>query len=204
MATKKRPTSGLKATILMLVMVALVVGYFLHLRNKGIKANENAALEESAQESLTYVQELIARAPYKEYPSTPVQVLKYYNEITACFYNEKDYSNEELEGLAHLAQGLYDTELIANQTWDSYIAGLKNDIQTFKEGNITIYKSEVTPSTDVVYFTHNGYECAKLYCMYTLKSGTVYQSSREVFIMRKDSENHWKIYGFQLVDQIEK
>lgn len=204
MATKKRPASGLKATILMLVMVALVVGYFLHLRNKGIKANENAALEESAQESLTYVQELIARAPYKEYPSTPVQVLKYYNEITACFYNEKDYSNEELEGLAHLAQGLYDTELIANQTWDSYIAGLKNDIQTFREGNITIYKSEVTPSTDVVYFTHNGYECAKLYCMYTLKSGTVYQSSREVFIMRKDSENHWKIYGFQLVDQIEK
>ncbi len=204
MATKKRPTSGLKATILMLVMVALVVGYFLYLRNKGVKANENAALEESAQESLTYVQELIARAPYKEYPSTPVQVLKYYNEITACFYNEKDYSNEELEGLAHLAQGLYDTELIANQTWDSYIAGLKNDIQTFKEGNITIYKSEVTPSTDVVYFTHNGYECAKLYCMYTLKSGTVYQSSREVFIMRKDSENHWKIYGFQLVDQIEK
>ncbi|MCQ2522302.1 MAG: hypothetical protein MJ105_07985 [Lachnospiraceae bacterium] len=202
MATKKAPRNGAKATILMIVMMALILGYFFYLRNKGAKANSSAAMEENVQQEMTTVQEMIARAPYKEYPATPVQVLKYYNEISACFYNE-EYSNEELEGLAHLAQGLYDTELIANQTWDAYISNLKNDIQTFHDGNITVYKSEVTPATDVEYFTHNGYECAKLYCMYTLKSGTVYQSSREVYIMRKDGDGHWKIYGFQLVDQID-
>ena len=188
---------GIKATILMFLMVGLVIGYYFYLSSKNEEANSNKALEESVQEEMTVVQELLARAPFREYPSTPVQVVKYYNEITQCFYNET-ITDEELEELAKLCNELYDVELAANQSYDQYISRLRDDIGVFHAGNITIYKSEVTPATDVEYFTYNGYECAKLYCMYTLKSGTVYQSTREVFILRKDSDAHWKIYGFDL------
>lgn len=204
MAAKQNSTAkGIKVTILMVIMVALIIGYYFYLQNKGKNANSDAAMEENVTQEMTITQELIARAPYREYPATPVQVVKYYNEIQACFYNEP-ISNVELEGLAMLAQNLYDDELVANQTYDEYISGLKNDIKTFKDGNITIYQADVTPATDVEFFTHNGDECAKLYCVYTLKSGAYYQTSREVFILRKDSVGHWKIMGFKLVEQINK
>ena len=190
---------GIKAAILMLVMVVLVIGYYSYLSSRNSDANSAQSMENSVAEAMTPVQELIAKASYKEYPTTPVQVLKYYNEITACYYNEK-YTDDELQQLALMAQKLYDAELIANQTYEQYIQNLKDDIETFRKGNITVYKSEVTPATDVVYFEHNGYQCARLYCVYTLKSGTVYQSSKEVYIMRRDEDGHWKIYGFELVE----
>lgn len=190
---------GTKATILMLVMVMLVIGYYSYLSSRNSNANSQQSMEDGVAAEMTAVQELIAKADFKEYPTTPVQVLKYYNEVTACYYNEQ-YSDAELEQLALLAQSMYDEELIANQTWTEYITKLKEDIKVFKSGNITIYKSEVTPATDVEYFEHNGYQCARLYCVYTLKSGTFYQSSKEVYILRKDDTGHWKIFGFDLVE----
>ena len=188
---------GTKTTIIMLLMVVLIVGYYYYLSSRNEDATSLESMENQVQEEMTPVQELLAMAAYKEYPPRPVQVLKYYNEITACFYNET-YTEEELEDLAYLAQSLYDTELVINQT--DYIEQLQEDIQVFRDGNIIVYSSEVTPSTDVEYFEHNGYECARLYCLYTLKSGTIYQTTRQVFIMRLDEDGHWKIFGFDLAE----
>lgn len=189
----------LKATILTIVMIGLIIGYYCYLSSRNAKVNSKEQAEAAAVE-MTFAQEVIARARFKEYPSTPVQVVKYYNEITACFYNE-EYSDEELEQLANLARDLYDSELAANQTYEQYLATLKQDISVFRSGNITIYESEVTPSTDVEYFEHNGYECAKLNSVYTLKSGTNYQTTKEVYILRKDTDGHWKIFGFALAEE---
>lgn len=200
--TKVR-AKGKKTTFIMLIMVALVMGYYYYLSSKNSEATSQENIEATVEESMTPVQELLARVPYREYPTTPVQVLKYYNEITACFYNET-YSDEELSELAHLAQSLYDNELVLNQSQDEYLSNLRDDIAVFKSGNITVYSSEVTPSTDVEYFTFEERECARLYCTYTLKSGTVYQSSREVYVLRKDDEGHWKILGFALVTEDEE
>lgn len=180
-------------------MVALVIGYYSYLSSRNARINSQAAAEQQAIE-MTATKELIARSAYKEYPTTPTQVVKYYNEITACFYNDT-YSDEELEKLAELCNNLYDVELVANQ--NNYIEKLKEDIKVFKAGNITIYDSTVTPATDVTYFTYEGYECAKLNSVYTLKSGTNYQTTVEVYILRKDSEGHWKIYGFDLAEDKE-
>ena len=187
----------LKTSIVMIVIVVLIVGYYYYLSTRNEKANSAQATEDKVVEEMTPVQELLAMSKYKEYPTTPVQVVKYYNEVTACFYNET-YSEEELEELAKLAQTLYDPELKANSSYEQYLSKLKDDITVFRTGNITVYDSQVTPATDVEYFEHNGDTCAKLYCMYTLKSGTVYQTSREVYILRKDAEGHWKIFGFDI------
>lgn len=186
-----------KTSILMMVIVVLIVGYYYYLSTRNEKANSAQATEDKVVTEMTPVQELLAMSKYKEYPTTPVQVVKYYNEITSCFYNET-YNEEELEDLAKLARTLYDPELNANDSYDHYLSQLKDDITVFRTGNITVYSSQVTPATDVEYFEHNGYQCAKLYCMYTLKSGTVYQTSREVYILRKDEQGHWKIFGFSM------
>lgn len=190
-------TGSIKTVVIVLIMAGLVLCYYLYLSSHsedGLPKNE----EEIAEE-MTPVQELLVRTDFREYPSTPVQVLRYYNEITECFYNET-YTDNELEQLAMEARSLYDLELIMNQSQEDYLNELKDDIATFAAGNITILRSSVTPATDVEYFTYDGYECARLYSVYTLRSGTVNQLSKEVFIMRKDDEGHWKILGFELVE----
>lgn len=192
---------NIKAVVMVLIMVGLVFSYYFYLTSRsgsGLPKDEDQVAEE-----MTVVQELLVRADYREYPSTPVQVLKYYNEITACFYNEQ-YTDNELEQLALEARSLYDLELIMNQSQEDYLNDLKDDIATFEAGNITILRSAVTPATDVYYFTYEGRECARLYSVYTLRSGTVNQLSKEVFIMRKDDEGHWKILGFELVEDKEE
>ena len=189
----------IKAAILMIIMVVLCGGYYYYLSSRNSKNNSEKNAQDQATE-MTAVQELIARDSYREYPTTPVQVLKYYNEITACFYNES-YSEDELSKMATMIRNLFDAELVANQSFENYLSSLKDDIAVFKGGNITIYNCEVTPATDVEYFEHDGYSCAKLNCVYTLKSGTVYQTTKEVFIMRKDPDGHWKIFGFTLAEE---
>lgn len=191
-----------KVIILMMMIVVSFIGCYAYLSSRNAGVTSDQSVENNVDEESTPVQELLAKAKYKEYPTTPVQVVKYYNEITSCFYNET-YSDEELEELAHLAWDLLDSDLAANMTWDQYMSQLQDDIFTFKSGHITIYKSELTPATDVEYFEQDGYSCARLYCIYTLKSGTKYVTSREVFILRKDEEGHWKIFGFALANEDE-
>ncbi|MCR5389956.1 MAG: hypothetical protein K6E77_04330 [Lachnospiraceae bacterium] len=190
--------SGIKTVIIMFVIVGVLIGLYGFISARDSSESQGAAMETEAQKELTAVQKLISEAPYKDYPATPVQVVKYYNEITACFYNES-YSDEQLMSLARLSRSLFDEELKATQGDVDYLIALKADIQTFKKGNITIFQSTVSPSTDVEYFTHDGHECAKLYCTYTLKSGSVFQGTREVYILRKDAEGHWRIFGFDIV-----
>lgn len=59
----------------------------------------------------------------------------------------------------------------------------------------------VSKSTDVEEFTEDGRKCARMYCTYSVKSGANYVSSKQVFILRRETETgRWKILGFDLVD----
>ena len=191
-------SSPVKTIIIMVLIVGGLIAAFIFVSSKDRSGKAAEKIEAQASQEMTAVQKLIAEAPYRDYPATPVQVVKYYNEFTAAFYNEK-YSDEELMSIARLSRGLFDEELKATQSDVDYLVALKSDIDTFKAGNITVYNSVVSSSTDVDYFTHKGFECARLYCTYTLKSGTVYQASKEVYILRKDADGHWKIFGFDIV-----
>ncbi|MBO6259964.1 MAG: hypothetical protein IKO53_01515 [Lachnospiraceae bacterium] len=187
----------IKTVIIMVIVAAVLIGGYVFMTSQRGRETEQSLENETAKE-MTAVQKIIAEAPYKEYPATPVQVVKYYNEITKCFYNEK-YSDQELTSLSMLSRTLFDQELKDQQSDVDYLVALQADIEVFKASNITIYDSVVSPSTEVEYFTHDGYECARLYSTYTLKSGTVYQSTKEVYILRKDEEGRWKILGFDMV-----
>ena len=69
-----------------------------------------------------------------------------------------------------------------------------------KKGKYTISSYFVSASTDVEEFTENGYSCARLYCTFNIKQGTNSpKASMEQFVLRKDDNGHWKIYGWELV-----
>ena len=77
----------------------------------------NLRIEKSKPEDyvqLTKVQEVLSRNLQTNYPQTPKEVIKYYSEITTCFYNE-EHTEEELLALADKASELYDYDLVNNK-----------------------------------------------------------------------------------------
>lgn len=166
----------------------------------------NLKVEKSKPEDyvkLTEVQEVLARNLETNYPQTPKEVIKYYSEITKCFYNE-EYTEEELYDLAMKAMGLYDHDLAANKTEEEYLVDLKSEIQAFKNNGYSVSSYSTSSSTDVYYFEEDGYQFARLYCTYNVRMGTVTQPIEEIFLLRMDLEGHWKIYGWDAASNYEQ
>lgn len=194
---KKQSANGIKVLIIGIVLICLVAGYYYYLSNKKQEAKEEAPAKATA------VQEVLLYNFERNYPPTPKEVVKLYGQITQCFYNE-EYTEEEFVQLAMQIQNLYDDELIANKTENQYIEDLRWDVNNMKEQGIVISSYATSSSTDVDFFSKNGFDFAKLYCTFTLRKGTRLGYSNEVFLLRKDSDGHWKIYGFMLADEEEQ
>ncbi|MBQ0042211.1 MAG: hypothetical protein KBS85_02650 [Lachnospiraceae bacterium] len=182
--------------IVFVIMAGLLVWLYFNLSNR-----EDHSTDE-VEKPMSKAQELLMRNLETNYPPSPREVLKYYNEITMCFYSEPN-TDEEIEALGKQIRGLYDDELVANQAWDSYIASLKNDILEFKGYHRTITAYKVSSSLDIENskFTYKGRECCKSFCYYTLNSGGQIATTTEIFIFRKDEAGHWKILGWDLAEE---
>ena len=180
--------------IILVVFAIGVVGLFFYV------ANRTNVVAEGKQQHMTPVQEILSRNLDTNYPPTPKEVLKFYSEITQAFYSE-EYTDEELVKLAMLSRRLFDDELVANQTDDQYLAALKLDIASWKNDKKVISSYSVSSSTDVQEYYYDGREWAQLYCIYSIRMGTNVAPIQEHFLMRKDDKGHWKILGWELVDQ---
>lgn len=183
----------MKGTIIAVVLIALVGGYYFYISNVG---------KDEEETTVTAVQDVLLRNLENDYPSTPRELVRYYSEITKCLYNES-YTDEQLEQLADKMLALYDAELAENNPREQYLESLKSDVKSFTDKNYTIATYTVSSSTDVEEYTHEGRRCASLYCTYSVKTGGVdYVSSKQIFVLRKETETgHWKILGFDIVTE---
>ncbi len=179
--------------IVFVVLAIAVVGLFFYISNR------SRVIEEGKVSQMTPVQQILARNLETNYPPTPKEVLKFYSEITRCFYGE-EYTDEELVRLALMSRELFDDELVANQTDEQYLSALRMDIETWKKDKKVISSYSVSSSTDVQEYSYGGFEWAQLYCIYSIRMGTNLAPIQEHFIMRKDAKGHWKILGWELVE----
>ncbi|MBQ7920743.1 MAG: hypothetical protein IJ324_12490 [Lachnospiraceae bacterium] len=179
--------------VVVAVVILAIVAYYCYLVNR-----DRQTLEE---QNLTVVQKVLARDLEKDYPPSPKEVIKYYNEVMKCFYNE-ECSVEEIEALGRQARLLYDDELVENNPWETYLAGLTLEIVQYKETNRRIASASVASSTDVEYFTDDGYEFARIRCGYSFTTGKTNESTVEVYLLRQDEDKHWKIYGWDLAENV--
>ena len=179
--------------VIIVVSVALIVGLYY------VIANHLAKDDEPTDVQITAVQNVLLRNMDNNYPPTPKEVLKYYSDITQCFY-AGGYTDEELIQLANRALELYDEELRANQDYDMYIDDLKAEIASFKKKDWSISSYSTSSSMDVLEFEKDGYEWAQLYAFYNVRQSTQIVKVTEIFLMRKDEDGRWKIYGWQQAD----
>lgn len=188
---KKRNT--IAGVIVILLIAVFVVGFFVVLNQK----NGDTPAEVT---TVSEVDRVLLRDMSRDYPPTPKEVLKYYSDITTCFYSE-NLEEENLKALAVKARELYDEELRADKTEEEYLEDLKNDILEFNSQGIVVSGYSLSASTDVEFFTDDGYEFARLYANYRLRQGTEYAYVNEVFLLRKDDAGHWKIYGWDMAEE---
>lgn len=193
-AKKQGNGAALKSGAIILVLVLAMVGYYYYLSNRQKEKDQEDT-------KLTVVQELLMRDLKNNYPPTVKEVIKYYSELTKCFYNEQ-YTDEELEQLAAKARELYDDELKENNDWSKYIIQLQSEISDFKGKSIRVSSYSLPASTDVYEFRENGSEFARIYCTYLLSSGSEKRSVEEIFLLRKDEDGHWKIFGWDLAKNV--
>ncbi len=188
---------GVKGMLILIVLVCAIIGYYYYISNRG--AGKEGTEEEYVE--ITNVQNVLLRDLEKDYPPTPKEVVKYFGDITKCFYME-EYTDEELEQLAKKIQGIYDEELVAEKTWEQYLQDLKDDIVQFKENKYKMTGYYTSSSTDVEEFTEDGYDWARLYCTFYITKGkkNIKVDSRQKMLLRKDEEGHWKIYGWALAE----
>lgn len=185
--------SGVISIIVTFVILAVVIGGFVFYLGHKSRTSEEEVVES------TVVQKILQKDLERNYPPTPREVVKYFAEITQCFYNE-EYAEEELDKMAVQIQGLYDDELVANKTTEDYMRDLRSDISDMKEKKYTISGYDLSSSTDVEYFTEKGDDCARMYCIFNVKQGASSVPSMEQFVLRKDEDGHWKILGWDLVN----
>lgn len=186
--------STVRVTIVMILLVVGLVGFYAFLTGHA---------KTQAQEAvMTPVQEVLSRDLSKNYPATVKEVVKYYTEIEKCFYNE-ECTEEELEQLGMKARELYDHDLLAINEVGTYLLQLKADVKNFKDAKRRISNISVAASTNVDFFSQDGFDFARIYCGYTVKESAG-QSVAEgrVYLLRRDEERHWKIYGWESADKV--
>ncbi|MBD5541470.1 MAG: hypothetical protein HDR00_09845 [Lachnospiraceae bacterium] len=186
---------GTKGTIILIVLVCLVIGYYFYLSNG--RKPETTEIEDV--ELMTMTQSALMRNLESNYPPSPREVVKYFSEITQCYYNEA-HDEEELKALGLKMREIYDDELIANQTEEEYLDLLKKDVDEYRSNNRTVASYTPSSTVDVEYFSQDGYECARLYCIYDIKQDSFLYKTTLCFILRKDENSHYKIYGWEKVD----
>lgn len=191
--SKKRT---LKTICFMIVFSIVVIAlYFI------IKTRTSPLVTDSIT-SMTEVEKLLTKDIPNSYPSSPREVLKLYSRITESLYNE-DLDEDQIASLSKQISCLYDEELIANKSNEDYLIDLKVEISEYRKANRTIINYLIEGNSAVVYWDKDKIDYASLVTSYTIKEESDYSKIFEKFILRKDSEDKWKILGWELSEKTE-
>jgi len=191
-------TDGEKRTAIVAVVIAILivgmVGYYCYLVNR--------PKEETTEPVLTAADEVLLRNLSRDYPPTVKEVIKYHNEINKCLYNE-ECDEEVFEKLLKKDRELYDNELLYNNTWDTQLINLFAEVEAFKKAGRKLTGTKLAASVDVEYFEEDGHSFARIPCSYTVMEKTDSTTTMHIYLLRKDATGHWRIYGWDLADNVD-
>ena len=183
-----------KVAIIVAILIIGVVGYYCYLVNR--------PKESSEEKELTMTDEVLLRNLSRDYPPTVKEVIKYHNDITKCLYNEECEEEEFLE-LLKKDRELYDNDLLQNNDLDTQYINLLAEVKAFKETGRKLSGAKVAASVDVEYFEEDGHSFARIPCNYTVMEKSDSTTTMHIFMLRKDATGHWRIYGWNLADNVE-
>ncbi|MEG1945736.1 MAG: DUF6715 family protein [Lachnospiraceae bacterium] len=176
---------SLRNIFVCVICAGLCIGYYYYLSHRdAVKEKE-----------LTEVEMVITKDLDSSYPKTAREVVKFYNRILQCYYNEK-HTEKELMQLTNQAGILMDQELRKQNPKDMYLESVKSDIANYKDKDKTIVTATTESANEVDYKTVENAECAYVDASYYIKEGKTSQRSSQTYILRKDDKGMWRMLGF--------
>lgn len=179
-------------SIAVIIMAALVVGYYFFL-------SKNGPTQKKPEAKVTEYSKIVTKDLDKDYPKTPRKVVMTYNQIISEYYRTS-HKDAEIEKMADQARKLFDADLLKQNPTSSYYANVKADIQDYAKRKAKILQTKVVGSGNVEYSTYQGYEVAFVESYYFCKEGSDIVRTYQKFCLRKDKTGKWKILTWELVD----
>lgn len=180
---------GIRTMLVGVICIGLVVGYYYYLSNRNTGSDPA---------DVTEVQKVILKdLKGGSYPATPREVIKFYNRILCCYYNE-EYTEEEFQKLADQAMALMDLELLGNNPAEQYYQQVKTDVESYRQMKRTINNASVCSSNDVSFAAREGKNYAYVTSSYFVRDKDGFTKSNQEYVLREDDGGKWKILAFQL------
>lgn len=186
----------MKKTIGTIIVAVILIGAVCVGFSMFSQKNSNKQEEEK---KLTEVEKVISKDLDKEYPSTPREVVKFFNRIVACYYAQ-EYTEEQLSALVDQALLTFDKDLKANNPKNQYLLDVKSDVKEFEDASKKISQIGVCDSDDVIYKTVEGDEIAYVTASYFIKEDSSFEKTYQMYVLRKQEDGTWKILVFYKID----
>lgn len=171
-----------------LICVGVVVGYYYYVSHKGTASEAG---------DVTEVQKVILKDLEASYPATPREVIKFYNRILCCYYNE-EYTEEEFQKLADQALVLMDQELADNNPAEQYYLQVKAEVDEYRKKSRTINSASVCDSNEVEQITIAGVDYAYVTSSYFVRDKDGFSRSVQKYVLREQEDGTWRILAFEL------
>jgi len=182
-----------KVTVLFIFVIVIIVGFYAYLSGQRRIEAENAVMTET--------QIVLSRDLSNDYPATVKEVVKYYAQIQKCYYGS-ECTDEEIDQLGRKAWELFDPDLQQNNPIDTYLTSLKAEIISFHTAGRSMTSSAVAASTNVDFFVDDGFDFARIHCGYGFMEKNESKAVRIVYLLRRDADRKWRIYGWDYAENV--
>lgn len=191
---KSKKSSKKTIVVMTIFLIVIVISYYF------IRTSTKPLIKIGTDNATEY-DKLLEKDIQNNYPSSPREVVKLYNRIMKCLYNQ-DLKDEEIDKLAEVLRVLLDEELLNNNPKDSFLIDLKSEITTYRKASRTIINYTVQGNKDVGYWEKNEEELASVVSSISLKENSDYTKVFHKYILRQDNDGKWKILGWEPTKEI--
>ena len=186
----KKTQNPVVVGIVMALLAVFIIGGFFLVRSIGLKNLE-------LKKSKTEVEKLMELNLDDNYPGNAREVLKIYNRILKCCYNE-ELTDEQIKKLAEQNQKLFDEQLLEKNPLDQYVEKLKKDIEDYKSKKTTIANIAIQDLAEAEREERGGYKFCNILVSYIVKDTKGLKTTNEKYYLREDDKGRWKILFWEL------
>ncbi len=181
---------NIRTILIAVVCVAVICGGFYLFTQ---------SLNSGNPDELTELEKVLVKDLQNDYPKTPREVIKFYNRIEQCYHMEK-LGKEDLGKLVDQMMLLWDADMLAKNSRETYLAAVSSDIEAYKKAKKSIASITICDSNDVIYVTddRNGDKLAYVDTTYFVNTNGKFTNSYMRFGLRQDANGDWKILGVTL------
>lgn len=191
---KSKKSSKKTIVVMTIFLIVIVISYYF------IRTSTKPLIKIGTDNATEY-DKLLAKDIENNYPSSPREIVKLYNRIMKCLYNQ-DLKDEEIDKLSEVLRALLDEELLNNNPNDTFLIDLKSEITTYRKASRTIINYTVQGNKDVSYWEKNEEDLASVVSSISLKENSDYTKVFHKYILRQDNDGKWKILGWEPTKEI--